>query len=89
MAGQRFQCPVISGFPKVDKRPAAVIFPACAADAKFLRIANQGLPVLHVLCYTVHAGMTRPFGRIVFGNLILTDVSIPVSIFSPTVQYVL
>lgn len=39
--------------PEVDVRPALVVLPAGAADAVLLCVLHQGLPICHVLCYTL------------------------------------
>ena len=57
LAGQGCHTPIPAGLPEVDVRPALVVFPAGAADAVFLRVFHQGLPIRHVLCYTLaHEG---------------------------------
>ena len=52
---QRRQRAVVPCQPKVDERPAAVVFAAGPADAIFLCKEDEGLPILHLLCYAVHA----------------------------------
>ena len=48
---------VWASLPKVDVRSALVVLPVGAADAIFLCVFHQGLPVCHVLCYTLtHEG---------------------------------
>lgn len=57
LAGQGLHTAVPTALPEVDIRPAFVIFPAGTADAVFRRVFHQGLPVRHVLCYTLaHEG---------------------------------
>ena len=57
LTGQGGHTSVPAGFPKVDVRPALVVLPAGTADAVFLRVFHQGLPIRHVLCYTLaHEG---------------------------------
>lgn len=57
LAGRRSHCSVPAGLPEVDVRPALIVFSAGPADAVFLRILHQGLPICHVLCYTLaHEG---------------------------------
>ena len=56
-AGQRLHRPIPASFPEVDIRPALVVFPAGSAHAVFFRVFHQGLPICHVLCYTLsHEG---------------------------------
>ena len=53
LAGQRLQTPIPVGPPEVDIEPALVVFLAGLADSVF----HQGLPVRHLLCYTLtHEG---------------------------------
>lgn len=57
LAGQRCHAPIPPGLPEVDVRPALVVLPTGSADAIFLRVLHQGLPICHVLCYTLaHEG---------------------------------
>ena len=43
--------------PELDVRPAFVVLSAGTANAVFLGILHQGLPIGHVLCYTLaHEG---------------------------------
>ena len=57
LAGQGLRRSIPAGFPEVDVRPALVVLSAGPADAVFLRILHQGLPIRHVLCYTLaHEG---------------------------------
>ena len=57
LAAQGFHGSIPASLPEVDIRPAFVILPAGAADAIFFCILHQGLPVCHVLCYTLaHEG---------------------------------
>ena len=57
LAGQGLRRSIPAGFPEVDVRPALVVLSAGPADAVFLRILHQGLPICHVLCYTLaHEG---------------------------------
>ena len=57
LTGQRARRSVPAGLPEVDVRPALVVLPAGTAHAVFLRILHQGLPICHVLCYTLaHEG---------------------------------
>ena len=43
--------------PEVDVRPAFVVLSAGTANAVFLGILHQRLPIRHVLCYTLaHEG---------------------------------
>ena len=57
LAGQGCHTPIPAGLPEVDIGPAFVVFPAGAADAIFLCVLHQGLPIRHVLCYTLaHEG---------------------------------
>ena len=70
LAGQRFHTSIPARLPKVDIRPAFVIFPAGPAYAIFRRILHEGLPIPHVLCYTItHEGQSSFFGFVVCGNL--------------------
>ena len=42
---------------EIDVRPALVVFPAGTAHAVFFCVLHQGLPICHVLCYTLaHEG---------------------------------
>ena len=57
LAGQGLRRPAPAGLPEVDVGPAFVVFSAGTADAIFLRIFYQGLPIRHALCYTLaHEG---------------------------------
>ena len=57
LTGQRLCRSIPACFPKVDVRPALVVLPAGPADAIFLCVLHQGLPICHVLCYTLaHEG---------------------------------
>ena len=57
LADQGFCSTIPASPPEVDIRPALVKLPAGTADAVFLRVLHQGLPVCHVLCYTLaHEG---------------------------------
>ena len=57
LAGQGLHRSIPAGLPEVDVRPALVILPAGTAHAVFLCICHQGLPICHVLCYTLaHEG---------------------------------
>ena len=57
LAAQGLHCSVPTGLPEVDIRPALVVLPAGPADTVFLCVFHQGLPIRHVLCYTlVHEG---------------------------------
>ena len=57
LTGQRLRRSIPACFPKVDVRPALVVFPAGPADAIFFCVLHQGLPICHVLCYTLaHEG---------------------------------
>ena len=57
LTGQRLHRSIPAGFPEVDIRPALVVFSAGSAHAVFLRVFYQGLPIRHVLCYTLaHEG---------------------------------
>ncbi len=57
LAGQRSHRSVPAGLSEVEVRPALVVFPASTADAVFLRVFHKGLPVCHILCYTLaHEG---------------------------------
>ena len=57
LTGQGLHGPIPACFPEIDVRPALVILPAGTADAVFLRVFHQGLPICHVLCYTLaHEG---------------------------------
>lgn len=47
LAGQRFHTSIPARLPKVDIRPAFVIFPAGPAYAIFRRILHEGLPIPH------------------------------------------
>jgi len=57
LTGQRLHRSIPAGFPEADIRPALVVFSAGSAHAVFLRVFHQGLPICHVLCYTLaHEG---------------------------------
>ena len=57
LAGKRLDAPVPAGFPEIDVGAAFVVFAAGSADAVFLSILHEGLPITHILCYTVrHEG---------------------------------
>ena len=57
LAGQGFHGSIPARLPEVDIRTALVVPPAGLLDAVPLRILHQGLPVCHVLCYTLaHEG---------------------------------
>lgn len=57
LAGQGFRTPIPAGTPEADILPTLVILSAGTADAVFLRILHYGLPVCHILCYTLfHEG---------------------------------
>ena len=57
LAGKGLHGSVSALFPKVDVRADFVIFTAGAADTKFFGIFHYGLPIGHVLCYTItHEG---------------------------------
>ena len=57
LAGQGCHAPIPAGLPEVDVRPALVVFPAGTAHAVFFCVLHQGLPIRHVLCYTLaHEG---------------------------------
>ena len=57
LAGQGRHTSVPALPPEIDVRPALVVLPTGAADAVFLRVLHQGLPIGHVLCYTfAHEG---------------------------------
>ena len=53
LAGQGRHTSVPALFPEVDVRTAFVVLPAGAADTVFFCVLHQGLPVGHVLCYTL------------------------------------
>ena len=56
-ASQGFHTSVPSGPPEVDIGPSTVIFSAGLADTVFFSVLHQGLPICHVLCYTLaHEG---------------------------------
>ena len=58
LAGEGRHTSIPTLLPKVDVRPAFVVLPAGAADAIFLCVLHERLPVCHVLCYTlVHEGV--------------------------------
>ena len=70
LAGQRRRTSIPACLPVVDIRPAFVVFPARTAHAIFSCILHEGLPVLHILCYTLtHKGQNSFFGFVVCGNL--------------------
>ena len=57
LAGQRLHRSIPARLSEVDVRAALVVLPAGSADAVFLRVFHQGLPIYHVLCYTLdHEG---------------------------------
>jgi len=57
LAGQGCHAPIPAGLPEVDVRPAFVVLPTGTADTIFFCVLHQGLPIRHVLCYTlVHEG---------------------------------
>ena len=80
--GQGFLRPIVPRFPEVDVRPTLVVLPARSADSVLLRVLQKGLPVAHVLCYTVHVGADTSFRMIL---LLLNHnrcVRLPLSFFS-------
>ena len=57
LAGQGLDRSIPASLPEVDVGPALVVLPAGTADAVFLCVFHQGLPICHVLCYTLaHEG---------------------------------
>lgn len=57
VAPQGLHTPVLTRLPEVDIRPGSIVFSARPAHAIFRRVFHQGLPVCHVLCYTLsHEG---------------------------------
>ena len=57
LTGQGFHRAIPSSLPEVDVRPTLVVLPAGTAHTVFLCVFHQGLPVCHVLCYTLaHEG---------------------------------
>lgn len=72
LAGQRFHTSIPARLPKVDIRPAFVIFPAGRAYAIFRRILHEGLPnTCSLVLYSyLHDGTEFLFlGFVVCGNL--------------------
>ena len=71
LTGQRLRRSIPACFPKVDVRPALVVLPAGSTDGIFLRILHQGLPIHHVLCYTLaHEG----FGLLSYSWRVVTQL---------------
>ena len=57
LAGQGRHTSIPTLLPEVDVRPAFVVLSAGTANAVFLGILHQRLPIRHVLCYTLaHEG---------------------------------
>ena len=58
LTGQRFYRSIPANSPEVDVRTVLVVlFPTGMADAVFLSVFHQGLPICHVLCYILaHEG---------------------------------
>ena len=57
LAGEGRHTSIPTLLPKVDVRPAFVVLSAGTANAVFLGILHQRLPIRHVLCYTfAHEG---------------------------------
>lgn len=57
LTGKGFYCPIPATTPEVDVGASFVVFAACSADTILLCVLHQGLPILHVLCYTIaHEG---------------------------------
>ena len=66
LAGQGCHTSIPACLPEVDIRPAFVVLPARTAHAVFGCILHQGLPILHVLCYTfTHEGQSSFLGCLV------------------------
>ena len=58
LAGEGRHTSIPTLLPKIDVQPAFVVLPAGTANAAFLGILHQRLPVCHVLCYTLaHEGV--------------------------------
>ena len=74
LTAERFHCAVPPGFLEIDVGTRLVVFPAGSAYSVFFCVLHQGLPILHVLCYTVHERWGTSFQRMLCGNSILTDV---------------
>ena len=55
--------------PEADGGARTVLFAGCSGYAMFQSIANEGLPVLHALCYSCHEGFALPFGLCFLANL--------------------
>ena len=66
---QRLDGSIVSCQPEVDGGARTVIFAGCSGYAMFQSIANEGLPVLHALCYSCHEGFALPFGLCFLTNL--------------------
>ena len=57
LAGEGRHTSIPTLLPEVDVRPAFVVLSAGTANAVFLGILHQRLPIRHVLCYTLaHEG---------------------------------
>ena len=57
LTAKGFYCPIPATAPEVDVGASFVVFAAGSANAILLCVLHQGLPILHVLCYTVaHEG---------------------------------
>ena len=90
LTGQGLHGPVPAGLPEVDVRTAFVVLPAGPTLAVFFRVLYQGLPVCHVLCYTLsHEG----YGPLSFSCCLttptITDEALSFILFYSTVQDVL
>ena len=81
LAGQGCRSSIPAGLPEVDVRPALVVLSAGPADAVFLRIFHWGLPICHVLCYTLaHEGYGL-FVKLLSTTSTVTDMAISFILF--------
>ena len=62
LATQGAEAAVIASLPEVDVGPALVVLAGGTAHPMFCDILQEGLPVFHILCYTIHVREDLPFG---------------------------
>ena len=62
LAAQGTEAAVITLLPEVDIGPALVVPAGGTAHPVLLGVLQEGLPVFHILCYTIHVREVLPFG---------------------------
>lgn len=86
LASEGFEGSVLARVPEIDVGAGLVVLVAGAADTILVCKLQKGLPILHVLCYTLAHGGAASFALVLCRNFMIAYPAASFYSFLPTLS---